>query len=140
MNVSVKDILKWDSSAAGRRKLSNGKERQKMDSDSQNDNNMVNGNVSEVGFSCSYNGRPSSAVWSESNGDKSLDMETSSSGHSDEYEEGIIHFVTNHEDCSCCSHRAFCESPFRFVLQTTTPCSGSHTPELASPSRHITEV
>ncbi|PNX98363.1 hypothetical protein L195_g021606 [Trifolium pratense] len=55
-------------------------------------------------------------------------METSCSG----YSEDIIH-----EACAC-YHHAFSESPFRFVLQTS-PCSGSHTPELASPSRHIIE-
>ncbi|KAK7284898.1 hypothetical protein RJT34_19652 [Clitoria ternatea] len=117
VKVSVKDILKWDSSVS-RRKVSNG---------NKEDEN--------VGFSCSYNvGRPSSAVWSESNEDKSLDMETSSSGHSDDYSEGI-QFVTNHKECSC-----FCESPFRFVLQTSSsPSSGHHTPELPSPSRHTTQ-
>lgn len=58
-------------------------------------------------------------------------METSSSGYS---------FVTDHEACACRHHQhAFPESPFRFALQTS-PCSGSHTPELASPSRNITEV
>lgn len=58
-------------------------------------------------------------------------METSSSGYS---------FVTDHEACACHHHQhAFPETPFHFVLQTS-PCSGSHTPELASPSRNITEV
>lgn len=125
VKVSVKDVLKWDSSV-GRRKASkaNGKCKE---------TGNVNTNASEVGFACSYNiGRPSSsAVWSESNEDKSLDIETSSSGYSEK-----IHFVTNiHKHYSTC----FCESPFRFVLQTSTPSSGHHTPELPSPSRHPTE-
>lgn len=98
-NVSVKDILKWDSS-------------KNLDYEKKN-NNMVND--TEVGF-----------VWSE---DKSLEMETSCSGYS---------FVTDQEACGC-YHCAFSESPFRFVLQTTS-CSGTHTPELASPARHKTEV
>ncbi|CAJ2632400.1 unnamed protein product [Trifolium pratense] len=89
-NVSVKDILKWDSSV---------KHREKVVSLSQKEND-----------------------------DKSLEMETSCSGYSEE----IIH-----EACACYNH-AFSESPFHFVLQTS-PCSGSHTPELASPSRHIIE-
>lgn len=60
---------------------------------------------------------------------KPLETETSCSG----YSERIIH-----EGCTC-YQSSFSESPFRFVLQTSS-CSGSHTPELASPSRHITEV
>ncbi|QCD98031.1 hypothetical protein DEO72_LG6g2746 [Vigna unguiculata] len=121
VKVSVKDILKWDSSV-GRKKGSNKKE----DEETVN----VNANACEVGgFVCSYNGRTSSAVWSETNEDKSLDMETSSSGYSDE-----VHFITNYKNPTC-----FCESPFRFVLQTSSPSSGRHTPELTSPSRHATE-
>ncbi|CAI8614799.1 unnamed protein product [Vicia faba] len=54
--------------------------------------------------------------------------ETSCSG----YSERIIH-----EACAC-YHSTFSESPFRFVLQTSSS-SGSHTPELASPSHRITE-
>ncbi|KAK7378765.1 hypothetical protein VNO80_04212 [Phaseolus coccineus] len=120
VKVSVKDILRWDSSV-GRKKGSNKKE----DEETVN----VNASVCEVGFACSYNGRTSSALWSETNEDKSLDMETSSSGYSEE-----IHFLTNHKNSTC-----FCESPFRFVLQTNSPSSGHHTPELPSPSRHATE-
>lgn len=60
-----------------------------------------------------------------------LEMKTSSSGYS---------FFNDHEACACHHHQhAFPESPFHFALQTS-PCSGSHTPELASPSRNITEV
>ncbi|XP_014495229.1 uncharacterized protein LOC106757145 [Vigna radiata var. radiata] len=122
VKVSVKDILKWDSSV-GRKKGSNKKE------DEETVNVNANANACEVGFVCSYNGRTSSAVWSETNEDKSLNMETSSSGYSDE-----IHFITNYTNSTC-----FCESPFRFVLQTSSPSSGRHTPELTSPSRHATE-
>lgn len=121
VKVSVKDILRWDSSV-GRKKSSNKKE----DEETVN----VNASVCEVGFACSYNGRTSSALWSETNEDKSLDLETSSSGYSEE-----IHFLTNHKNSTC-----FCESPFRFVLQTNSPSSGHHTPEFPSPSRHATEV
>ncbi|XP_061340299.1 uncharacterized protein LOC133286827 [Gastrolobium bilobum] len=133
VKVSVKDILKWDSSL-GRRKLSNDKEQEKMTSQKVNSMVNANANACEVGFPCTYNGRPSSAVWSESNEDKSLDMETSSSSHSAEGN----HFVINHKNCSCC-HHAFCESPFRFVLQTSPSSDGRKTPELPSPSRHRTE-
>ncbi|CAK8544024.1 unnamed protein product [Lathyrus sativus] len=58
---------------------------------------------------------------------KPLETETSCSGYSERF---------IHEGCTC-YHSSFSESPFRFVLQTSS-CSGSHTPELASPSR-ITE-
>ncbi|TKY62024.1 hypothetical protein E2542_SST11879 [Spatholobus suberectus] len=115
VKVSVKDTLRWDSSVGRRKKVS------KANKETVNVNVNVN--------ACSYNGRASSAVWSESNEDKSLDMETSSSGYSEE-----VHFVTNHKHSPC-----FCESPFRFVLQTSSPSSGHHTPELPSPSRHATE-
>lgn len=151
--MSVKDILKWDSSV-GRRKLSNGcsKEQEKLDFSTNNNSNMGNANVCEVGFICSYNGRTSSAVWSESNEDKSQDMETSSScsSHCDEDDDSEaqqIGFGTNQKhniECACCHDiNGFCESPFRFVLQNS-PSSGRHTPELPSPApspgRHRTEV
>jgi len=116
VKVSVKDILRWDSSVGRKKGCSNKKE----------DEETVNVNAN----ACSYNGRTSSALWLETNEDKSLDMETSSSGYSEE-----IHFITNHKISPC-----FCESPFRFVLQTSSPSSGHHTPELPSPSRHATEV
>ncbi|KHN18739.1 uncharacterized protein LOC114407173 [Glycine soja] len=121
VKISVKDVLKWDSSV-GRRKVSKANGKCKEQEETVNVNVNVN--------TCSYNG--SSALWSESNEDnKSLDMETSSSGYYSEE----IHFVTNHKQYSTC----FCESPFRFVLQTSSPSSGHHTPELPSPSRHPTE-
>ncbi|KAK7392572.1 hypothetical protein VNO78_21015 [Psophocarpus tetragonolobus] len=74
----------------------------------------------EAGFTCSCNGRPSSAVWSETNEDKSLDMETCSSAHS--FDEDI-HFL-NH-------HAFFSPSPFQ-----PTP---SHTTPPPSPTPHNTQ-
>ncbi|KDP42695.1 hypothetical protein JCGZ_23635 [Jatropha curcas] len=97
----------------------------------------------EKSFSCSCNGRPSSTVWSESNEEKSwdLDLETSSSSQSEEVEnfkylnvDGICDFASfdNH----------FCESPFHFVLRRS-PSSGHRTPVFSSPvispSRHKSE-
>ena len=157
---SVKDILRWDSSV-GRRKVYNGcrKEQEKLVSqrdrnNNNNKNNVGNANACEVGFRCSYNGSASSAVWSESNEDKSLDTETSSSASSGHYDgdddsEEIIDFVTNQKhdaECYCChdNDNGFCESPFRFVLQRSPSSSGRNTPELASPapspSRQRTQV
>ncbi|XP_027366539.1 uncharacterized protein LOC113872870 [Abrus precatorius] len=124
--VSVKDILRWDSSKKGCSKKNHD-------------------DVAEVvGSMCSCNGRPSSALWSESNEDKSLDLETSSSEHSVEE----IGFVKKQEQSAQCSsfddHSFFCEGPFRFVLQQSPSYSSGHrTPEFsspaASPSRHRTQ-
>ncbi|KAK3043580.1 hypothetical protein RJ639_002159 [Escallonia herrerae] len=91
--------------------------------------------VHEVGFSCN-NSRLSSAGWSESNEEKSLDMDTSSScSRSEDLEER-----ENGGFDSCEKH--FCSSPlspFRFSLQRSP--SGGSTPEFlspaASPSRRI---
>lgn len=99
-------------------------------------------------------GRSSSAVWSETetNEDKSLDTETSSSSLCLSYESDEIDFLSkrnkylNH--CAYClvddddDDDTFCEGPFRFVLRRS-PSSGRRTPELASPassSRRRTEV
>ena len=83
----MKDILRWDS------KLSNGSRRGPEKMESEKVKSIPDVNPGEVGFPCSYNGKPGSAVWSESNEDKSLDMETSSSSsHYDESEE--ISFVS----------------------------------------------
>ncbi|KAE9621770.1 hypothetical protein Lalb_Chr01g0018291 [Lupinus albus] len=126
LNLCVKDILKLES-----RKLSNGcmKEEEKLDF---------------------YNGRSSSCVWSESNEDKSLDMETwssSSSRHCDnDCETKEIEFITNHQKDNN-THSVFCHDINRFcdsfVLQNC-PFSGRHTPELSSsaapsPSHHKTQ-
>ncbi|CBI30258.3 unnamed protein product, partial [Vitis vinifera] len=75
-----------------------------------------------------------SSVWSESNEEKSLDMETSSSSQSEVSAE-IIDFVSkerqNGDFASC--EKDFCTSPFRFVLQRS-PSSGRHTPNFSSPA------
>ncbi|XP_054804893.1 uncharacterized protein LOC129307961 [Prosopis cineraria] len=109
------------------------------DRSKQNQEQMVS--TDEVGFPGSYNGRPSSAVWSETNEDKSMDMETSSStSYSDESHEIDLVSKSNQKHvthCVCCDH-GFCESPFRFVLRSS-PSSGHQTPELKSPHRHRTE-
>lgn len=130
--VSVKDILRWDSSIGRRnnRKLE----------EEENEGDGVGS--CEVGFTCSC-----SAVWSESNEDKSMDMETSSSGHScDSVEEEAVFVVDkmqkqiDDDD----QYGLFRESPFRFVLQRCPSSSGRRTPEFVSPpvspSRHKKEV
>ncbi|KAK2970577.1 hypothetical protein RJ640_030950 [Escallonia rubra] len=94
--------------------------------------------VHELGFSCN-NSRLSSAGWSESNEEKSLDMDTSSScSRSEDLEER-----ENGGFDSCEKH--FCSSPlspFRFSLQRSP--SDRSTPEFlspaASPSRCIKQV
>ena len=137
LRVSVKDILRWDSSVG----------RKKFTEDFKNVSEEMVGveekSASEMGFSCSCNGRLSS-VWSESNEEKSLDMETSSSSQSEVSAE-IIDFVSkerqNGDFASC--EKDFCTSPFRFVLQRS-PSSGRHTPNFSSPatspSRHRSQV
>ncbi|ESW17234.1 hypothetical protein PHAVU_007G222400 [Phaseolus vulgaris] len=91
----------------------------------------------------SCEGRPSSSgVWSESNEDKSLDLETCSSGHSfDDSVEQEIQFVNTRK---LNSHDLFfCQTPFRFSLQRSPDYSPRRTPEfsspLASPCRHTTQ-
>ncbi|KAF8397872.1 hypothetical protein HHK36_016797 [Tetracentron sinense] len=125
IRVSVKDILRWDSSV-GRKNPAEGKRETSeiiLDLEEKGD--------SEIGFSCSCNSRLSSA-WSESNEEKSLDLETSSS-RSEEYEE--MEFVVgereNGEFNPC--EKGFCSSPFRFSLQKC-PSPGRRTPEFKSPA------
>ncbi|XP_020213458.1 uncharacterized protein LOC109797744 [Cajanus cajan] len=100
VKLSVKDILRWDKDSSLRRRT-----------------NLSNAYAT------------STAVCSQTNQDKSLHMETSSSGYSQQ-----IHFITNHKHSTF-----FCQTPFRFVLQTTSPSSAHHTPELRSPTRHATQ-
>ena len=108
------------------------------------DNKSASSELS-LSHSCSCNGRPSSAVWSESNEDKSLDLDSSISSQSVDLE--VIEFLTKQRpetDFACCD-KHFCESPFRFVLQRSpSSSSGRRTPEFqspaASPSRHKNEV
>ncbi|XVF76259.1 hypothetical protein PTKIN_Ptkin13bG0251700 [Pterospermum kingtungense] len=101
----------------------------------------------EMGFSCSHNGRPSSAVWSESNEEKSMDMDFDTScscsqycGQSEDFEEIFMSKEVLGSDStfhSCDKH--FCESPFHFVLQRS-PSFGQQTPLFSapatSPNRH----
>lgn len=138
VNVSVKDILKWDSSV-GRRTSSEKMKTQKKKV-AVDDKSASEISACETSYSCSCNG---SANWSESNEDKSLDMDSSISSQSRDSE--VIEFLSKRRedtDFACCD-KHFCESPFRFVLERT-PSSGSRTPEFtspaASPSRHKKEV
>lgn len=135
VKVSVKDILRWDSSVGRRRSSYDQKNHQVKEQIM----GLEEKSTCELGFSCSYNGRPSSAVWSESNEDKSLDLdlETSCSSQSENFEVEI-----DDTDFASCEKR-FCESPFRFVLQTS-PSPGRKTPDFSSPAispiRHKKEV
>ncbi|QCE05935.1 hypothetical protein DEO72_LG9g944 [Vigna unguiculata] len=99
--------------------------------------------VAAVGVVGSCEGRPSSSgVWSESNEDKSLDMETCSSAHSfDDSVEQEIQFLNTRK---LNSHDLFfCQTPFRFSLRHSPDYSPRRTPEfsspLASPRRHTTQ-
>ncbi|XP_031128123.1 probable serine/threonine-protein kinase kinX [Ipomoea triloba] len=92
----------------------------------KDDDNVVNegvevkkGNGGDESLGVSYS-RLSSAGWSESNEEKSLDLETSSSCRSEEIDE----------------ERIFCSSPlspFRFSLERCES-SGRRTPEFSSPA------
>ena len=140
----VKDILRFElgSYSVESRRTKEEKEEKKGGSEKGNDEVVEVGSC-EVGFRCSC-----SAVWSESNEDnKSMDMETSSSGHYSccEFEE------KENAHCGACfvgdddNNGFFCESPFRFVLQRNPSSSSGHrTPEFSSPasspSRRRTEV
>ncbi|CAL5207376.1 unnamed protein product [Lathyrus oleraceus] len=118
-DVSVKDILRWDSSIRRSRKSFN---------------KSTELCSCEVGFTCSCNGRhSSSAVWSESN-----EAETSCSGHSrdsiEEVEFVMMNTKKQNADCACFDqHGFFCESPFRFILEKSPSTSGRRTPEFSSP-------
>lgn len=119
VKVSVKDILRWDSSV-GRRNASN---EQKME-----DKSSFEIIASEMRLSRSC----STGVWSESNEDNKsldLDLETSCSSHSDDFEEQEIEGA----DFASCDEKRFSESPFRFVLQTS-PSPGRRTPDFTSPA------
>ncbi|XWS55968.1 hypothetical protein CRYUN_Cryun09bG0045900 [Craigia yunnanensis] len=124
--VSVKDILRRDSTA-GKNNLSQRKMYLAMEEKSG----------CEMGFSCSHNGRPSSAVWSESNEEKSLDMDLDTScscSQSEDFEEIFMSkevLENNSAFASCDKH--FCESPFHFVLQRS-PSFGHRTPIISSPA------
>lgn len=132
IKASVKDILRWDSSVGRRKSFNEKNEVVVAEGRSASEISACD----EMRFSCSCNGRPSSAVWSESNEDKSLDLDldTCSSSQSDDSEEDM-------EFASC--EKRFCESPFQFVLERSPSC-GRRTPDFSSPvtspSRRIKEV
>lgn len=118
VKVSVKDILRWDSSV-GRTKASND---QKME-----DKSSFEIIASEMRLSRSC----STGVWSESDEDNNsldLDLETSCSSHSNDFEEHEIESA----DFASCDEKRLSESPFRFVLQTS-PSPGRRTPDFTSP-------
>lgn len=124
IRVSVKDILRWDSSVG--RRMS-----EKMMVDSQDKSSSV-----EKGFSCNCNS--TSSVWSESNSnneERSLNLETaSSSSHSDELEETMEFISKDSENGDfASSEKGFCRSPGRFSPQKS-PTSGIALPELSSPA------
>ncbi|CAI9097803.1 OLC1v1034300C1 [Oldenlandia corymbosa var. corymbosa] len=111
--------------------------------------NVAGASSSEEVCSCSYhNSRLSSAGWSESNEEKSLDMETSTSSYRSPDYEGMD-FGAQHSagilSCSSCESQ-FCSSPlspFRFSLQKSPSSGGRRTPDFsppaASPSRRRNE-
>ncbi|KAF5750484.1 hypothetical protein HS088_TW03G00821 [Tripterygium wilfordii] len=135
VKVSVRDILRLDSSV-GRKRPPN--ERISERKQGIAEKSSPEANDCEIGSSCNHNGRPSSAVWSESNEEQSMDfdLETSSSSQSEELLGSEIEFVNqmiDDTDFTSCEKR-FCESPFRFVLQRSTS-SGIRTPTFSSPEK-----
>ncbi|KAG6638025.1 hypothetical protein CIPAW_10G006300 [Carya illinoinensis] len=132
-NVSVKDILMWDSSVGRRRTCNESLKKMQKKMVAEGDESASKINACETNHSCSCNSRPSSAFWSESNEDRSLDMDFSSSSQSVDSE--VLELLSRRRedaDFYCCENR-FCESPFRFVLQRS-PSSGRRTPEFTSPT------
>ncbi|CAI0408066.1 unnamed protein product [Linum tenue] len=84
-------------------------------------------------FNDSPSAGPCSAVWSEgTNADLDLDG-CSSAGRSScdeemEFVDEIVDFISSD------NHKQFCESPFRFVLETSPSSSGCRTPDFSSPA------
>ncbi|KAJ6331377.1 hypothetical protein OIU76_009868 [Salix suchowensis] len=148
--VSVKEILRWNSSV-GRGNLSNQRDHRQQEQEQGQEIIMVDASIDEkcgceTGFnSCcsSHIDRPSSEVWSEKSLD--LDFDTSSSTSQSE-DQNIDHFVNediiDHGDFSSNDKQYFCDSPFHFALQRS-PSTGCRTPDFSSPvtspSRHIFE-
>ncbi|KAG9459052.1 hypothetical protein H6P81_003560 [Aristolochia fimbriata] len=114
IRVSVKDVLRWES-------FKNGAE---MDS------RYSEKGSSDMGFSCSCN----TSDWTESNEEKSMDLESSSCG-SEEFE--ALDLVANErrEDDFRFDQAKFCESPFHFRVFPRSPDSSCRTPEFSSPAR-----
>lgn len=124
IRVSVKDILRWDSSVG--RRMS-----EKMTVDSQDKSAS-----DKKGFPCNCNSR--SSVWSESNSnneERSLNLETaSSSSHSDESEEAVEFVSKDSENGDfASSEKGFCRSPCRFSPRQS-PTSGIALQQLSSPA------
>lgn len=94
-------------------------------------NNEIGGELRSGSCSCNHS-RLSSAGWSESNEEKSMDFETSSSCRSENEEiENIAH-----GDFPICETK-YCSSPispFRFSLQKCSSSTGCRTPEFSSPA------
>ncbi|GAV74011.1 hypothetical protein CFOL_v3_17494 [Cephalotus follicularis] len=133
IKVSVRDILRSDSSV-GRQKPYNEKNEHEQEFIwAMEKKNAYETGACEMGFYCSCNGKPSTAVLSESEKKSlGLDLEASCSGQSEDFEE--LELVSKDReviDFASCDNR-FCDSPFRFVLQRSL-FSGRRTPEFLSP-------
>lgn len=149
VKVSVKDILRWDSSV-GCRELSNERNMEPVQDImvGLNDKSDSEISVCEMSVSCCCNGRPSSAVWSEKSLDLDLDTSSSTSQSAEDELAGNMEFfnkmmMDDTIDDLASYDKHFCESPFHFVLQRS-PSSGRRTPDFSSParspSRHNMEV
>ncbi|KAI3832713.1 hypothetical protein MKW98_002259 [Papaver atlanticum] len=127
IKVSVKDILRWDSTN-GRKRIT--EEMMKVTKAEDSDDEI---RASDMGFSCSCNNSRVSSAWSESNEEKSLDLETCSSRSDEDSDEDD--FVEEHIRGDFCStyEKEFCSSPFRFVLDNSSSPTGQITPEFRSP-------
>ncbi|XP_068660237.1 uncharacterized protein [Aristolochia californica] len=113
IRVSVKDVLRWESF----------KKEVEMDA------RFSEKGSSDMGFSCSCN----TSDWTESNEDKSMDLE-SSSCRSEEFEE--MELVNERKDDDFhFDQTKFCESPFHFRVLPSSPDSRCRTPEFSSPAR-----
>ncbi|KAK4757434.1 hypothetical protein SAY87_018735 [Trapa incisa] len=74
--------------------------------------------------------RRSSGLWSETNGERSLDLDTSTSCSSDSIELA----PGEQGDVYATFDQGFSGSPFRFVLRRSTSSSGVRTPDFPSPA------
>ncbi|KAE8666288.1 putative transcription factor [Hibiscus syriacus] len=119
-NVSVKDIIRRDPTVA-----KNNPSRRKLSSSTSISEDKGG---YEMGLSCSYNGRTSSAAWSESNKEKSMDTSCSCS-QSEDFEEILLSKDVLGNNSAFSS----CDSPFHFVLQRS-PSFGHRTPLFSSPA------
>ncbi|KAJ8754080.1 hypothetical protein K2173_001978 [Erythroxylum novogranatense] len=139
VQVSVKDILRWDS-PVGRRKVSKANNEKEVQESSFHVKTASHTSACETNVSCSSYGRASSAIWSESNEDKSLDLDLETpSSSSDQFEEeeellGNIEFISKDDGFEFASYdNHLCESPFHFVLRRS-PSPGRRTPDFSSPA------